>query len=336
MKTKIGKIVAITIGIIILVSGIFLSSIEAYDYKSNISSNNPLYYFDLLNERIALVFALPDRQIRLAIKYMDERSPELDKVSKESEINKIISAFNYLYNYSQKKLSKISNNEKRVDYQKKIISSNFSLLESVSKKQGNSPEKIIENISLSIDSLPDNEKSNVIKENADKIKAIAKNAPEIISQMKKSLPQEVADDIDDNNDDSSGSDDDSGDNNEVEDTSALLGMTAETAFSLDESEIGSIDNIESVNVIVNKGVVSVMAIIDQRDPAYQEVIEEDLVLIFKYYSGKFNKIGSYQADTIDSDAIIGRQAEIKALNLSTDELHWLIFNQKDNSIVDFY
>lgn len=336
MQLNKTKIITLSIGLLIIIAILFLFSVQVYDNKNNISSNSPLYKVDILNEKISLFFSRSKLRIDLCLRFMNERALEVKKVSKQKEIDKILKAFDYLYNRSQKELSKINNDDQKISYQKNIIGSLFSLLEQLSQSSDETPEKVIENISLSLNSLSDEEKTNVIKENSDKIKVISKNSNELLSKIKDKLPNNIAEDFDSIIKEDGDEETEDTEDPEVPQELALPKMSTETAFSLTQEEIKEQTNIETINVIASKSIFSVGALIDKRNPAYEEANEDNLSIIFRYSKGEYIKIGTYYTDAIDADKTIGARSEIKALSLTADELKWLIFSQKENQIINYY
>lgn len=336
MKSHKTKILLLITGILITIAIIFLISVQIYDNKKNISSNHFLYKIDIFNEKFALVLSRSKSRMGLYIKFMNERILELKKVSKKEEINKIVEAFDYLYNKSQRELAKITDTNKKISYQKNIIGLMFSLLEQMSVPDQEAPIKVIEKIALSIDALSDEEKINVIKENSDKIKTISKSSNDLLNKIKDILPTEIAENLDSIIDDNGDEEVDDPEEPDIPEDPVLLEMSVEKAFSLAENEIIEIGNIETINVMADKNIFSIGVLIDKRNPAYEEVIEEDLTIIFRYSAGQYVKIGTYFTDAIDADKTIGTRSEIKALSLTADELKWLIFNQKENQIINFY
>lgn len=335
MKNNKLKLVLIVIASVIVLLIIFLCCVQIYDNKINLTAKNPLYKIDILDEKILLLFTRNDKQIDMYLEFMDERISEIKSSQDANEINTMVNIFNSYYNEAQARVDRLDAGNQAI-YRKKIINSMFSLLALLSQSGQDVPDSLINNVNLSIGSLPDEEKENIIKENKANLNIISTRSKKITDKIMSGLPAQTGG--------SAGSDTTGNDDQTDQDTTEpvapyqpnLRNITTAEVYALYQDEVKDINNIESINIIENKRILSVFAIINKKDPAYQEVTEDDLVIIFKQSGGKYVKIGTYPADTLDSANILKTKDEIASLKLTSEELHWLVFNNSVDTIINFY
>lgn len=334
MKDNKLKLILIIVGSIIVVSIIFLCCVQIYDNKINITAKNPLYKIDILDEKIQLLLTRKSRQINIYLDFMDERISEIKNSQDASQINIMVNIFNSDYGRAQTLIDHLSADD-QINYRKKIINSMFSLLALLSQSAQDIPDNLVNNVNSSINSLPDEEKEDVLDENQANLEIISTRSKKITNKILSGLPAANGgstnlDTTDDNQTDQETTPPGvSGEPN-------LRDITASQVYALCRDEVQDINNIESINIIEGKKILSVFAIINKKNPSFEEVAEDDLLIIFKQSNGNYVKIGTYQADAIDTAKILGTKSEIVSLNLTKEELNWLVFNNTVNQIINFY
>ena len=96
-----------------------ISYAEDSQAKAGIMPGNPLYFFDILGEKMALIFAAkPEKKFTLYLKYAQERTSELDKLASQNKskyIDKVVKNFQYNMDNASKKFKELEAKGQNVD-----------------------------------------------------------------------------------------------------------------------------------------------------------------------------------------------------------------------------